>query len=371
MSGEHQIRRRNRITAAGAALVLAVTMGVTALVLDRGSDQTAPSDDPDGDGLTWTPGTRPITYGQEQTLHLGDREIDTGLDFLSVAVTDDGAALTTIDGGIWFTDGQTVERIGTALTGRVRPASVSWPAGAPPEWVVTDTAGSLMAWLEYPDQRPDRPELVVYDSDRRAVLHRQAIEVRERGSATILAVAGRGVFVADNSRGYTEPGSLRRFDADSGVLEPVDEADVAAARRAVARALVVGPSAEFGRLLHWEGARGDTNSVESFTINDSRLDELVDPHTGEDVEIRVPAQYEFRALWFVQWVDDDRFTLIADFPALGGDLLVCRISEGRCDILLDQSAWTTPPILPGDDSLGADLALVDEMRAVRDQRNGS
>ena len=34
--GERRIRRRNRITAAGAALALAVSMGVTALVVDRG-----------------------------------------------------------------------------------------------------------------------------------------------------------------------------------------------------------------------------------------------------------------------------------------------------------------------------------------------
>ena len=147
--GERRVRRRNRLTAAAAALALAVALGVTALVLDRGGDQIAPSERPD---LTWTPGTRPITYGQEQTLHLGTREIDTGLDFLSVDLTDDGAALTTLDGGIWFTDGETVERIGSTLTGRVRPDGVDWLATRPRDWVVTDTAGSLMAWVEYRDQ---------------------------------------------------------------------------------------------------------------------------------------------------------------------------------------------------------------------------
>ena len=153
-SGRTVIRRRNRIMAAGAALALAVSMGVTALVLDRGHDQTGPVDRPDGDELTWTPGTRPLTYGQEQTLHLGTRVIDTGIDFLSVALTDDGAALTTIDGGIWFTDGETVERIGATLAGRVRSDGVGWLGGRPRDWVVTDTTGSLMAWLEYPDPAP-------------------------------------------------------------------------------------------------------------------------------------------------------------------------------------------------------------------------
>ena len=283
--GERRIRRRNRITAAGAALTLAVSMAVTALLVDLGQDHAGTVDRPDGDELIWTPRTRPLTYGQEQTLHLGTREIDTGIDFLSVALTDDGAALTTIDGGIWFTDGETVEQIGITLPGRDGP-TVSWVAGRPRDWVVTDTAGSLMAWLEYPTQRPDRPELGVFDSESRAVLDRQTID---RGAASVLAVADRGVFVADVNRGFPESDSLLRYDVDTGVLEPVDADDIAAARRAVDPALVVGPSAH-GRLLHWEGDAGSASSVDSLTVNDdSQLDGLVDPHTGEDVELRVPA----------------------------------------------------------------------------------
>ena len=369
--GERRIRRRNRIMAAGAALALAVSMGVTALVLDRGHDQTGPVDRPDGDELTWTPGTRPLTYGQEQTLHLGTRVIDTGIDFLSVALTDDGAALTTIDGGIWFTDGETVERIGATLAGRVRSDGVEWLAGRPRDWVVTDTAGSLMAWLEYPTQRPDRPELVVFDSGSRAVLDRQPIEVPGRGPASVVAVAGRGVFVADVSHGFPEPDSFRRYDVDTGVLEPVDAADVSAARRAVSPALVVGPSAQDGRLLHWEGDFGSANSVDTLTVNDdSELDRLVDPHTGEDVAIRVPAGYESSMLRFVQWLDDDRFTLIAGNPAPAGDLLVCRIAEGRCDVVLDRSTWTIEPLLPGHGGVGAELALMRAMQSVLATRNG-
>ena len=130
-------------------------------------------------------------------------------------------------------------------------------------WSPTPPA-RCMAWLEYPTQRPDRPELVVFDSDSRAVLDRQTIEVPDRGSASVLAVADRGVFVADVSRGFPEPDSLRRYDVDTGVLEPVDADDMAAARRAVSPALVVGPSAQDGRLLHWEGdAAAPTRSTRS------------------------------------------------------------------------------------------------------------
>lgn len=366
--GERRIRRRARNRAAGAALALVVAMGVTALGMDLGDDRAAPSERPGRHGLTWTQGTRPVTYGQDQTLHLGTGEIDTGLDFLSVAVTDDGAALTTIDGGIWFTDGRTVERIGNSIALRVRPHSVGGAAGRPRDWVVTDTAGSLLAWLEYRGQRPDRPELVVYDSSSRTVLEREPIEVPDHGSATILAIADRAVFLAQNPGGFPASDSLRRYDVDTGALEPVDKADVAAARRGVDRALVVGPSAEDGRLLHWEGDRGYVSSVDRLIVNDSRLDELHDPRTGEKVDIRIPPGDESDQLWFVQWLDDDRFTLITGAAPVG-DLLVCRITEGRCHVLLDRSTWTTEPLLPGDGGVGGELALLRAMQSVLEARN--
>jgi hypothetical protein len=69
-------------------------------------------------------------------------------------------------------------------------------------------------------------------------------------------------------------------------------------------------------------------------------------------------------LWFVQWVDDDRFTLISGNGAPVGELLVCRITQGRCDIVLDRSTWTTEPLLPGHGGVGAELALRRAMQAV-------
>ena len=154
-----------------------------------------------------------------------------------------------------------------------------------------------------------------------------------------------------------KPGPLHRYDVDTGVLEPVDVAELAAARRGVSRALVVGPSAEAGGVLHTEGFLADTgsvsvgrvtnsgtNSVGRLTVNDGELDDLFDPHTGEPVKLRVPPGYESSQMWFLQWLDDKRFTLISVIPgrygnwpggsAPVGDLLVCRITEGRCDVRL-------------------------------------
>ena len=116
-AGEKRLRRRRFGAVAGSVLAVALAVGVPAVVWDLGDEPRSVEKPkpPEPPRKVEAPGTRPITYGQGQTLHLGNSEIDTGLDFLSVAVTDDGAALTTIDGGIWFADGRTVERIGSTI----------------------------------------------------------------------------------------------------------------------------------------------------------------------------------------------------------------------------------------------------------------
>jgi len=375
--GEKRLRRRRFGAGAGSVLAVALAVGVPAVVWDL-PDEPRSVEKPKPPGpprKVEAPGTRPIAYGQGQTLHLGNREIDTGLDFLSVAVTDDGAALTTIDGGIWFADGRTVERIGSTIALRAkRGGSVTGPIGPPGDWVITDTAGSLLAWLEYPGERPDRPELVVYDSARRVVLDRRPIEVPDGGSATVLAIADRAVFLGEDPGASPQPDSAHRYDVDTGVLEPVDVAELAAARRGVGRALVVGSSAEVGSLLHTE-AWGRTNFVQRLTVKDSELEDLYDPHTGEQVRLRVPAGFESGQMWFAQWLDDTRFTLISGISgnsegssAPRGDLLVCRITQGRCDVRLDRSNWpslSTAPLLPGQmGGVGAEFAMGRAAQAV-------
>jgi hypothetical protein len=61
-----------------------------------------------------------------------DRSIDTGQDLLSLDVTDDGVAFTTFDGGLWFTDGSTIEQIGATAPGSVSSQGVAWVRTADP-----------------------------------------------------------------------------------------------------------------------------------------------------------------------------------------------------------------------------------------------
>jgi hypothetical protein len=295
-------------------------------------------------------------------LHVGGRQLDTGLDFLSIDVTDDGAALTTLDGGIWFSDGATVERIGGTLGVRdIERASITYFAGRPREWVVSAGAGSLLAWMEFSGRRVDRPELVVYDSGDRAVLARRPIEVSARNSATVLDVVDGVVFVAEDDRGSFDPAPGFRYDVDTGVLEQVDDASMEAARRGIPRALVVG-SAAHGALLHTpDRTLADTHSVQTLDVRGSRLDGLVDPRTGAPVEILVPERYDGQTLWFTQWIDDDRFAVVTHAGI--GELLVCRRSGGRCEVVVEGFTHESSALTPGDGLRGSERALGRATRA--------
>lgn len=358
--GERLVRRRRTLAAAGAAVAVALAVGTTALISDPDPGRPEPAGPVEVP--EWTPGTRPLTYGQGQVLHLGDREIDTGMDFLTIDVTDEGAALLTLDGGIWFTDGTTVDRIGTTLgVGRITKDGWTWQVGRPPESVASGSAGSLLAWLEFPTPRVDRPELVVYDTDRRGVLARRSIQVTPGNAATVVAVVDGAVFVAEDDRGSFDPTPVFRYDPGTGALDRVTDRVVADAGRAAAP-LVVG-SATYGEPL---GSADD--AFGTVGVRDGALEGLRDPRTGEAVEIAVPASYGDGTMWFTQWLDDDRFVLA---PGAGlGELLVCGVSERRCTAVVEglTRKGPGPALTPGDGLRGGEYALGRAVEAYRRQQ---
>ncbi len=350
--GERRVRSRRRLTAAGAALALVVTVGTATVVADRGDERLAPSGP-----IEWAPGTRPLTWGEGQTIHLGDREVDTGMDFLSLDVTDDGAAFTTLDGGIWFTDGSGIEQIGTTQGG------IGFTAIRPRDRVVNDSAGSLLAWLEYPTGRSGRTELVVFDSGQGAVLGRAPVENESGVIDGVAAVVGRQVFT------WMDFGlTLLRYDLDSDRVDEVRPAVLEAARRGGPRALVVGASApEDGRLI-------PDDDYSTIPVDNSRLDQLFVADTGErlDLQVSLGDDTGHANVYFLQWLDDDRFTVGSSGDG-SGDLHVCEISAGRCTVTIDSGTWTSnvypgrkAPLQPGDGGVGAELAMGRAMQAARD-----
>ena len=103
------------------------------------------------------------------------------------------------------------------------------------------------------------------------------------------------------------------------------------------------------------GSADSTDPVENLTVVGSQLGlatgtERTGPPfvaaTGERLRVSVPDGYDDRALYLFQWLDDDRFALVAESGvkrAPIGDLLVCRISAGQCrTIASGEQYWLLP-----------------------------
>jgi hypothetical protein len=366
--GERLVGQRRRRTAYVAACGLALVVAAALLVAPGRSDRVSPAR-PSDPTRTTEPGARPLGYVDGRVLHLGGREVDLGFDALSLDLTDDGAAMTSIDGGIWFSDGNGVERIGATPGARRIADGVSWDdAGASPrEWVVTDSKGSLLAWVEDSDDTDGGgQELVVHDSrSGRVVLRARVPLERPRDRAIVAAIAGDDVFVARQTNGMRSE-VMVRFAVDGGPPQEVDREAFEAAIRAVPRALGTGDPASADVLGSPDGRGGHTVEFDDeIEVRGHRLEGVVDPDSGASVELTVPGDEPVFEVYFLQWLDDDRFTVWSN-----GDLLACEVPAGRCRRVLD-SDWSFTdrdmPVLPGVGGLGADWALGRAMKATYGQ----
>ncbi|MBA2639976.1 MAG: hypothetical protein H0U77_08295 [Nocardioidaceae bacterium] len=385
------LRRRVRTAGFGFAAAAAVAAGVfwlpgvaDSIRGDAGPANHRPSDPP---GEVREAPTRPLTYGDGQTIHYGDRVLDTGLNFLSLDVSDDGVVFTTIDGRIWFTDGSVVDEIGrTDGASHVGTRYVGWgSAGRPEEWVVSDNTGSLLAWFGYPepdtqDPEPDTREVVVYDSQEREVVARQPVElVADSWSFGPLFVRGDYVYWSERFDSNAGPdfdqADMIRLEVATGTLDTISAQAYQAAQQSGARVLVVGDSFESGTVT--DGIGYD----QGFAIADSRLvptgagaDAMFfDPPTGEPLRFEAPSETgSVDRLYLFQWLDDHRFALVASAGPAGaptGDLLVCSRADGSCGIAVRNAALSEPPLLPDFGGFGAQYALMRAMSEAKDEQS--
>jgi hypothetical protein len=160
------------------ASVTLLAVGATAFVtLGKNNAEQPPPVTP--------PATRPLTYADGATIHYGDQSVTAAGPVVEVDVTDYGVAFRTSDDRLWFTDGSTTEQLGTL--GVPGPAYAKLDAvakiGFDKGWLVSDSSGSQVAWLEFPQSAS--PEVVVYDSLTREVVLREELTVKA-GTAPLL-----------------------------------------------------------------------------------------------------------------------------------------------------------------------------------------
>jgi hypothetical protein len=375
--------RRRRLTAAVTASVV-----VAGIVVARGAEsgESSPAEEATTTVQVGNP-ARPLTYAEGRTIHLGDRTIGTSLDLLSLDVTDDGAAFTTFDGSLWFTDGTAVTQIGLTNPGRVTDHGVDWGLGGRPnDRIVSANSGSRLAWLEYSrlDDRIDRPEIVVYDTHERQRVARVPIDPAHQCArcARIVSVHGDDVYWTDSlERGFgssdRRPGraALYRVAMATGKQSRVSVASYRDLLRRSPRMLVVGATLVQGTVE--DGINQDFAFVGRRLVAGGRGTgrPTYDAVSGKRVLLDAPqgSGYGFGAaerLYLFQWLDDDRFVLLdgTDWNAgkySGEDFVVCRLSSGSCTVAVRRPASAGSPIVPEIGSPGAERAQVRAVRAAQ------
>ena len=236
--------------------------------------------------------------------------------------------------------------------------SVTWSHGRPAEWVMTDSAGSLAAWLEYPSRHEF--VLVFYDTDLRREVGRHSVTVSGRSSSLLASFFDGHAYVAVTAApgGVDVVVSVDAFSREVNEMRPEVEYDEATRGRP--RSLVLG--SPDGRVLGG-GRFIYTDPWDRLVVDGGRLTGgtqglyLFDGATGKRVVLDVPDGYSRGSFYLVEWLDDDSFAMMHSHREPDNDLLVCRISAHRCDVVIDRGVGDGHPILPGDGGVGASYAL--------------
>ncbi|HWJ81162.1 MAG TPA: hypothetical protein VNS55_02895 [Nocardioides sp.] len=318
--------RRRRVVAVAAVAVSVVVAGSVLLALTSSrTDEVSPAGSPSpSTAVDVHTSARPLVYAEGRTVHVGARTVETDEPVAFIAPTDDGAVYEAmLDGTLWFTDGTTTQVIGTS--------GYTAAPTAHPGVVSTGSSGSLVVWADV--VRPDRypVELVVYDTSRGKKVAR--IPVPERGRTASVE------YVGEDEVWYSSDGGadrrVHRFDVRSGEITSHPRSDLQAVLRHDPRAIA-------------SVSHGQVGADAAVTLAD-----------GSELRLRLPNGYvgpwpadEEPALAVSQWLDDDRVVLWADdgggdLPAKEGDLLVCRLPDGVCRVVVARTSHPYVAPYPG------------------------
>lgn len=330
-------RRAATVTLIAAAVVTVGLIGV--LVSIRGDDR---SQEPIGPVID---GTRPLTYAEGATIHLGDDVVSLPAAVVEIDMTDAGAVVRTDDDSIWFTDGVRLDQVGSL--GEPGPAykNSELPLFTPNGWIVSGNTGSLAAWFEFPT--PDAPVLVVYDTaSQKPVVDRQAVTVRGDKWELLHSVTDAAAYWFVDPEAHSEV-PTGRFDLGTG-----DQATIGRARyeaelpaKGSARTLTNNNDGTWPfTVIDGIGQQFGVESGRFGPVGGGDFREW-DGLTGEPLRYDAPPGYANTLVFLVQWLDDDTIVLRATLKD-GFALLVCRNSTHTCETALSGPSSMVVPDLP-------------------------
>jgi hypothetical protein len=323
-------------------------------VADQRSDGQEPVSTPDGAA------TRNLTYAVGSTIHYGERSIDVGEEVQFLAVTDDGVAFVREpdnaqpgDKPVWFTSGNTVERIGTTFGSPARGYLVE-----------ASDSGSMLVVRRDGGPGPGRPSFDVIDTSTGNVIHRESAGFGD--TFELLGVHDDAIYwVYPRESSCTlagEAGCLRfrrvtGYDVATDSVVSVSWARYDEEVRSKAR-MIVGPDPgsppvpgtfPLDPVFDRQGTdlvARDNDGGRELALNEAR--------TGDPIRLQVPAgASEATRFELSQWLDDDRFVLFGYTEPLTeyaneGDMFVCALSTGDCRLQL-RGRPGTPYQLPALD----------------------
>jgi hypothetical protein len=351
--------RRQRRRRLGVVATAAVAVGAVAAVSVLGSRASVNTQQPpvapaapsgSSSGAVGPVGARPLVYAEGSTVHVGDKTVEAEDPVAFIDATDDGAVYeASLDGTLWFTDGETTAVIGTSGYS----AAPTSHGGV----VTTGDSGSLVVWADMSGGRNKEPdEFVVYDTSRRAAVARIPFP-RRTDIGGVMHVDEDQVWFAPDIwppdcwfRGTPrcQDPSLFRFDVASGETTKVRMSELDAELSRQSRMFVVRgtdaqrasfrvPGFSAGTSLRQTGGR-------LVTVTDGGDPVALTRTSGDEIRLRLPRGYTAPGLEWggsvirtAQWLDDDHVVVWAnegggDLPPQHGDLLVCRLPDGVCHV---------------------------------------
>lgn len=376
--GDRRLRRRRTAAlVAVAGVVIALVLG--GVLVDSGARRAnAPIDQPNRHDKSDAPipRSREIVYADGlhgRSIHFGGQVVRTGVAFTHIDVTDDGFVYSTGgyrgDGRLWFSDGGTPVLIGSHACEAAHGFATT---------AVTSNTGSRIAWLECTSDTLQ--SLVVFDTSSMREVFRRSLPPCEQGGdggeCALEAMVGDDAYLIDAYTRHPD-GRIRTrglvLDLRTSALTQVSAADQQYAdatdsqayitdARSLARGLVVGENERTGRPTDGIGLRFSvvgartTLAPHLVTPAGEELDGAAwSIATGRPVRLRLPHGYDFpgRANDYVlfEWLDDDDVALIAggggwDGGRSGGDILTCRLTDGRCRLAVHGPAPRTVRVVP-------------------------
>jgi hypothetical protein len=342
------LRTRVAISFAVAATVVAVSG--TTVYFEQGDDRRVePAPPPPA------PSSRPLTYADGSTIHYGDRTVEADGAVVELDVTDDGVGFRTDDGGIWFTDGSTTDRLGAL--GETGPGyGDPWPMMSRPGWMLSSNAGSRLVWFQFP--APGEPEVVVYDTGSGQEVARDPVRLGPGHTAVPALVSDSFVywFKDPNPDQLPEDQAQERYDPATGEQSPITEQDLLRdldGDAAVRSIRLKGDGRwDSSHTFHYSDGMGQQVGT-SLRKGIAGVDGVAPVGPGdmvaEDVRGRhfafdpVPDYTDKSGVaWLVQWLDDETVVVLSPLRQ-STNLIACHLDTRTCEVAASAPAGIVVP----------------------------